>query len=61
MLMPQPENDARYGADLSQIQDEAGVDLLLLRAQLKLSVEERLLNLEKQQRFVAELRGAANR
>ncbi len=59
--MPGPEKDARYGADLSQVQDESGVDLLLLRAQLKLTVEERLLNLEEQQRFVAEIQGTAKR
>lgn len=60
-VVSRPEKDVRYGADLSQIQDESGVDLLLLRSQLKLTVEERLLNLERQQRFVAELQGAAKR
>ena len=56
MLEPPP--DPRYGHGLSQVQDEAGVDLLLLKRQLELSVEERLLRLEQQIEFARELQGA---
>jgi hypothetical protein len=37
----------RFGHDLAQVQDENGVDLLLLKRQLELTVEERLLRLEQ--------------
>ena len=50
--------DVRYGHDLSEVQDENGVDLLLLKRQLSLSVEERLLRLERQLEFARELRDA---
>ena len=53
--------DPRYGHDLQQVQDANGVDLLLLKRQLELSVEERLLNLERHLEFVQELQGAARR
>lgn len=59
--MPHEESDVRFGHDLTQVQDEAGVDLLLLKKQLSLSVEERLLNLERQLEFVLQLQGAAKR
>ena len=55
------ETDVRFGHDLTQVQDDNGVDLIQLRKQLELSVEERLLNLEKQQEFALELQGSANR
>jgi hypothetical protein len=45
--------DVRFGHDLAQVQDENGVDLLLLKRQLELTVEERLLRLEQHQQFVA--------
>lgn len=41
------ERDVRFGHDLPQIQDANGVDLSLLRANLEMSVEERLLALEE--------------
>ena len=41
------DQDVRFGHRLNEIQDENGVDLGLLRANLKLSVEERLLALEE--------------
>lgn len=50
----------RFGHDLSQVQDESGVDLLQLKKQLELSVEERFTNLENQLKFVSELRGSAS-
>lgn len=53
--------DVRFGHDLSQVQDDNGVDLLLLKRQLLLSVEERFLRLEQHQEFVEELRGAVTR
>lgn len=46
--MSTPTEDVRFGHDLSQVQDESGVDLLQLKKQLELSVEERFVNLEKQ-------------
>lgn len=49
-MKPEPQ-DLRFGHDLSQIQDENGVDLALLRANLALTVEERLLALEEMIRF----------
>lgn len=42
-------------AYFASIQDENGVDLLQIRANLKLTPEERLLRLERAQRFHAEL------
>jgi hypothetical protein len=53
--------DVRFGHDLSEVQDHAGVDLLALKKQLALSVEERFANLEQQLSFLLELRGAARR
>lgn len=41
-----PDTDIRYGHDLNEVQDENGVDLSLLRANLVLTVEERLLALQ---------------
>ena len=38
--------DPRNGVDPVDIQDENGTDLLLLRENLKLTVEQRLLELE---------------
>ena len=58
--MPGPLTDVRYGHDLQQVQDETGVDLLALKKQLELSVEERFLRLGEHMAFVRELRGAAN-
>lgn len=57
--MSRAEKDVRFGHDLNQVQDESGVDLLQLRKQLELSVEERFTNLENQLKFMSELRGAA--
>lgn len=48
--------DVRFGHDLSRVQDENGVDLLLLEQNLALSVEERLLVLEDFIRFADEVR-----
>ncbi len=59
--MSEEPTDVRYGHDLDRVQDEAGVDLLLLKKQLQLSVEERLLNLEKQLASARELLGSARR
>lgn len=53
--------DLRYGHDLETVQDENGVDLLLLREQLKLTVEERFRRLEQHAAFVEGLRGSAAR
>jgi hypothetical protein len=53
------EHDIRFGHDLEDVQDENGVDLLLLKRQLALSVEERFRRLEQHAEFVAELRDAA--
>lgn len=44
--LPVAKADLRYGHDLSQVQDENGVDLSLLLANLALTVEERLLALQ---------------
>jgi hypothetical protein len=41
------------------VQDDNGTDLWLLRQNLERSAEERLLNLEAQLEFAAELRRAA--
>ncbi len=49
------ERDVRYGHDLRKVQDENGVDLLLLQQNLTLSVEERLLALEDFLRFADEV------
>ncbi|MEN9577045.1 MAG: hypothetical protein RJA70_54 [Pseudomonadota bacterium] len=49
------EVDVRFGHDLAQVQDETGVDVLQLNKQLKLSVEERLLNLETTERRISNL------
>jgi len=54
-VKPEPK-DLRFGHDLSQIQDENGVDLALLRANLALTVEERLLALEQMIRFAESVR-----
>lgn len=59
--MSSQTEDVRFGHDLSQVQDESGVDLLQLKKQLELSVEERFLNLEKQLEFLRELQGSAVR
>jgi hypothetical protein len=53
--------DLRYGHDLSVVQNAEGVDLLLLREQLSIPVEERFRRLERQLEFLLELKGAANR
>jgi Tfp pilus assembly protein PilO len=55
------DQDVRFGHDLAQVQDHAGVDLLALKKQLELSVEERFSNLERQLSFIEELRGSAAR
>lgn len=49
-MKPEP-TDLRFGHDLSQIQDENGVDLALLRENLTRTVEERLLALEEMIHF----------
>ena len=49
-MKPEP-TDLRFGHDLSQIQDENGVDLALLRENLTRTVEERLLALEEMSHF----------
>lgn len=49
------ERDIRFGHDLRHVQDENGVDLLLIKQNLKLSVEERLLALEDFVRFADEV------
>lgn len=41
------DRDVRFGHDLRQVQDTNGVDLALLKANLEMSVEERLLALEE--------------
>lgn len=61
LTMSGAETDVRFGHDLKQVQDESGVDLLQLKKQLQLSVEERFANLETQLRFVRELQGSASR
>jgi len=48
--------DIRFGHDLEQLQDEAGVDLSLLAQNLELSVEERLLALQDFVNFVDAVR-----
>lgn len=53
-----PPRDIRFGHDLSEIQNADGVDLALIRANLRLSVEERLLALEAQIRLADELDAA---
>jgi len=45
------DRDVRFGHDLQRVQDENGVDVSLLEANLKLTVEERLLALEASIRF----------
>ena len=59
--MGSPETDVRFGHDLKEVQDEAGVDVLQLKKQLGLSVEERFRNLENQLKFMRELQGSAKR
>lgn len=59
--MSEDESDVRFGHDLRRVQDASGVDLLLLKKQLELSVEQRLLNLEEHLKFVNELKGSARR
>lgn len=59
--MSSAETDVRFGHDLTQVQDESGVDLLQLKKQLQLTPEQRLLNLERQIEFMRELRSAAER
>jgi hypothetical protein len=56
-----PERDLRDGHLYSEVQDENGVDLPLLRHQLSLSFEERLLELERMLEFAAELQAAPRR
>lgn len=58
--MSSEATDVRVGHDLEQVQDESGVDLLQLKKQLELSVEERFTNLENQLKFVRELQGSAS-
>lgn len=53
--------DIRFGHDLGQVQDENGVDLLQLRANLELTVEQRLLGLENYLRFVEALHPFSDR
>jgi hypothetical protein len=55
------KKDIRFGHNLAEVQDASGVDLLLLKKQLELSVEERFSNLERQLTFVHELLGSAYR
>ena len=59
--MSEQERDVRFGHDLRAVQDHNGVDLLLLKRQLALTVEERLIELERQIEFASEIRGAAQR
>jgi len=47
--------DLRFGRDLRRVQDENGVDLLLLRENLSRSVEERLIALEEAIQFAEEV------
>lgn len=54
---PKPR-DIRFGHDLTKIQNADGVDLALIRANLRLSVEERLLALEAQIRLADALDAA---
>ena len=61
MRQGEGDRDPRYGHDLGAVQNADGVDLLLLREQLSLSVEERFRRLERQLEFLLELKGAANR
>lgn len=51
-----PSIDVRFGHDLSEIQDENGVDLSLLKSNLALSVEERFRALEDFVRFAESIR-----
>lgn len=54
--------DVRFGHDVkNHVQDAHGVDILQLREQLKLSVEERFRRLQQHAEFVERLRGAARR
>lgn len=53
------DRDIRFGHDLDEVQDEHGVDLALLRANLALSVEERLRALEECIRFAESVRPVA--
>lgn len=50
------ELDVRYGQTPARIQDPNGVDLLQLRVNLTLDVEQRLLALEDFLRFVEAVR-----
>jgi hypothetical protein len=50
--------DIRFGHDLNRLQDQNGVDLSLLKANLAQSVEERLLALEDYTRFAEAVRPA---
>ncbi len=59
--MSRADDDVRYGHDLSRVQDENGVDLLLLKKQLALSLEERFARLEQHTAFIRELQGTARR
>jgi hypothetical protein len=56
--MSKAASDVRFGHDLKEVQNESGVDLLLLQQQRALSVEQRFLNLEKQLEFLDELRNS---
>jgi hypothetical protein len=55
------ERDNRFGHNLAEVQDASGVDLLSLKKQLGLPLEERFTNLEKQLSFLHELQGSAQR
>ncbi|MBX3251767.1 MAG: hypothetical protein KF901_31605 [Myxococcales bacterium] len=50
------DRDIRFGHDLDEVQNEHGVDLSLLRANLALTVEERLRALEECIRFAESVR-----
>jgi hypothetical protein len=58
--MPEAHDDAdqdiRFGHDLNAVQDESGVDVSLLKANLSLTVEQRLLALEDYIRFAESVR-----
>lgn len=49
-------SDVRFGHNLASIQDQNGVDVSLLRSNLRLSVQERLMALEDYLQFVDAVR-----
>ncbi|MDZ4697491.1 MAG: hypothetical protein SGI86_20310 [Deltaproteobacteria bacterium] len=53
--------DVRFGHDLSTVQDENGVDVLLLQQHMRLSVEQRLRSLEDRFRQIAVFRAGLRR